>query len=144
MDTSTVVKARDERGAAAVEFAIVSLVLLTLLFGMLTYGFIFGLNHDITHAATEGARAAKSAQQGTEVVVAEQRASDALSFSQVKTYGTIHAEILTGASCVATDPYSRCIHVTITYPYAAHPIVPAIFNIGVPTTMTADTMVELD
>lgn len=45
-------------GAAAVEFAIVSVLLLTILFGILQYGYFFFQSTGIEHAAREGAREA--------------------------------------------------------------------------------------
>jgi Flp pilus assembly protein TadG len=50
-------RAPDE-GAAAVEFALVSLLLLTILFGILQYGFFFFQAAGVGHGAREGARLA--------------------------------------------------------------------------------------
>jgi len=50
-------KARsDDSGAAAVEFALVSLLLVTLLIGIIQFGYIFYQWVEITSAAREGAR----------------------------------------------------------------------------------------
>ncbi|MGH2784027.1 MAG: TadE/TadG family type IV pilus assembly protein, partial [Actinomycetota bacterium] len=51
----TEIRARLQRqdGVAAVEFAIVAMVFLVLLFGILTFGFIFGLDQSMNHAAEE-------------------------------------------------------------------------------------------
>ena len=51
---------RREDGVAALEFAIVAMVFLVLLYGILTYGFIYGLDQSLNHAAEEGARSAIS------------------------------------------------------------------------------------
>ena len=48
---------RGERGAAAVEFAILLPVLCAILLGMIDYGFYFFLNSTAVNAAREGARA---------------------------------------------------------------------------------------
>lgn len=48
----------DERGASAVEFALVLPLLVTLIFGMIDFGFLFGQFNEVRHAAREGARAA--------------------------------------------------------------------------------------
>lgn len=48
--------ARDQEGAAAVEFAIVSLILILLLTGIVQFGFTFFQYLEIVHAAREGAR----------------------------------------------------------------------------------------
>ena len=50
--------ARGDDGAAAVEFALVSLLLLTLLFGIIQYGYFFFQSTAAESAAREGARAA--------------------------------------------------------------------------------------
>ncbi|GAA1180301.1 hypothetical protein GCM10009584_22840 [Ornithinimicrobium humiphilum] len=45
-----------DKGAAAVEFAFVSLLLITLLFGILDGGRLFLIQSALSHAAREGAR----------------------------------------------------------------------------------------
>lgn len=47
---------RDQRGAAAVEFALVLPILLLLVFGIIEFGFIFNRWITVTHAAREGVR----------------------------------------------------------------------------------------
>ncbi|MBO9695553.1 MAG: pilus assembly protein [Sphingopyxis sp.] len=49
--------ARDERGAAIVEMALVLPLLLALLMGVLVYGQYFLLAHNVQQAANDGARA---------------------------------------------------------------------------------------
>ena len=49
-------RARDERGAAPVEFALILPVLVLILFGMLQFGTLFNFWIDETHLANEGAR----------------------------------------------------------------------------------------
>jgi len=48
---------RDERGGAAVEFALVVPVLITFVFGIIQFGFLFSIYNTMVHAAREGARA---------------------------------------------------------------------------------------
>lgn len=50
------IRARRESGVAAVEFALVSLLLVTLLFGILQYGFYFWARSSAAAAVREGAR----------------------------------------------------------------------------------------
>jgi|GEM_PF-3322442 Flp pilus assembly pilin Flp len=52
---------RDDDGAAAVEFAIVSTVLLTLMFGVLQYGILFFQMLTAQHTAAEAASLARTA-----------------------------------------------------------------------------------
>ncbi len=49
--------ARRERGAAAVEFALVVPLLLTLVFGIISYGYLLSFRQSLSQAAAEGARA---------------------------------------------------------------------------------------
>lgn len=51
-------KAREDRGAALVEFAVVAPLLLTLLLGMVEAGWAFNNQLDTTHAAREAGRLA--------------------------------------------------------------------------------------
>ena len=67
-------------GVAAVEFAIVSMVFLVLLYGILTYGFIYSMDQSFNHAAEEGARSAIS--QTTEAA--------AITTAQQTTYDRLH------------------------------------------------------
>jgi len=46
----------DQRGAAAVEFAVILPLLLTMLFGIIEMGFVFNRWITVTHAAREGVR----------------------------------------------------------------------------------------
>jgi Flp pilus assembly protein TadG len=48
---------RDERGVAAVEFAIILPVLVMMLMGIIDWGFFFFFSESIVNAAREGARA---------------------------------------------------------------------------------------
>ena len=49
---------RDDRGASAVEFALISLPLLTLIYGGIAFGFTLNAQETATQLAREGARAA--------------------------------------------------------------------------------------
>lgn len=53
---------RDEDGAAAVEFALVVIPLVLILFGIISYAYMFSVRQALTQAAAEGARAAAVAQ----------------------------------------------------------------------------------
>lgn len=48
---------KNDRGAAVIEFAILLLLLIPLLFGIIEFGFIWAQSHYLSHAAREGARA---------------------------------------------------------------------------------------
>jgi Flp pilus assembly protein TadG len=131
---------RSERGVAALEFAIVSQLLLLLLYGMLMYGFVFALDHNMTQAAAEGARAAIS--QTTNIATyAAQAAKDHLNFGQAKQYANVTASV---AAC-ASDPTIQCVTVTITYDNRAHPVLPGFLGMQylTPASIGATSTVEL-
>ncbi len=67
---------KDESGVAAVEFALVLPVLATLMTGILDFGFLFFVQHNMVTAARESARAL--AVQSVTEVQAEQMAHDKL------------------------------------------------------------------
>ncbi|MDP2233444.1 MAG: pilus assembly protein, partial [Actinomycetota bacterium] len=50
------IQGRHDQGASAVEFAIVSIVLVLLLTGILQFGYTFFQYLEVVHAAREGAR----------------------------------------------------------------------------------------
>ena len=66
--------ARPDLGAAAVEFAIVASLLMSLLFGIMQFGFTFFEYNEVVTAAREGARSASIGKTDAEV---RQRTIDA-------------------------------------------------------------------
>ena len=69
-------KSRDQRGAAAVEFALIAGLLLTILFGVIEFGRIYSELEVLTSAAREGARAAAVRGTADEVSDAVEQAAD--------------------------------------------------------------------
>ena len=135
---------KDERGVAALEFAIVAQLLMLLLYGMLSYGFVFALDHNLSQASAEAARATISqpttSTDAQLISYAETTARNQISFSMAQTYATVTAAVI---SC-PSDSSLRCIHVTISYDYSSHPLIPTAFLGGLmPSTVSADSTVEL-
>lgn len=133
---------RGQRGAVAVEFAMVFVIFFILLYGGIAYGMIFAIKHSFTQAAAEGARAALQ-----DVGDLDARKALALdTATQIVSWLDKWAPTpaVTSAPC-ATTPYT-CITVTLTYDYQANPIVPAIPGLGVvlPDTITSQATVQLD
>ena len=132
---------RREDGVAAVEFAIVSMVFLLFLYGIITYGFIFGLDQSMNHAAEEGARASISKTTEADAIAhAEATALDRLSWLGSRIQASdVDATV---ADCV-NDTSVRCITVTITYPWSTRPIVPRLATLPQPGQLVATAVVEL-
>jgi len=126
-------------GVAAIEFAIVSMVFLVILFGILTYGYIYGMDQSMNHAAEEGARAA----------IASTSEAAAITTAHDTAYSRLHAyqPSLQSSDVVATvgdcDTSFRCITVTITYPWSSRPIIPRFVGLPTPSQIQATATIQL-
>lgn len=126
-------------GVAAIEFAIVSMVFLVILFGILTYGYIYGMDQSMNHAAEEGARAA----------IATTTEAAAITTAHDTAYSRLHSyqPSLQSGDVVATvadcDSGFRCITVTITYPWSTRPIIPRFVGLPTPSQIVATATVQL-
>jgi Flp pilus assembly protein TadG len=96
-----------ERGAAAVEFALVAPVLLMLLFGIIEFGKTMNTQATLSSAAREGARTMALANDAVLARTAVQNAAGALGLSTSAI--SISPGTCTGASATQT------VTVTITY-----------------------------
>ena len=96
---------RNDRGAVALEFAILAPILMMLLVGMLEFGFMFQAQLAVTHAAREGARMA-AVGDGSEwdAAVVEARA-----------FPLTTAD---GLSISLTQPDAASVRVTVSYPWS--------------------------
>jgi Flp pilus assembly protein TadG len=107
----------NQKGATAVEFAIVLSLLLTLIFGIIEFGLFIFNRHVITNAAREGARAG--------IIARQPRRSDNEIKAKVREYAEDHlvtfgADVLTGDDIVIP---ARCttfqcdLEVQVNYMY---------------------------
>ncbi len=111
----------DEEGTAILEFALVSVVLLAILYGIISFGVLLAVEHSLTHAAAEGARAAV----GTP-------AADAVATSEAATRGAIGwldgwiepGDVTAAVAPCAHDTAVDCVEVHIDYPYGTRPVLP--------------------
>lgn len=145
----------DQRGAAVVEFAIASVLFLGLLYGIVTFGVIFMVKNTVTHAAEAGARAAIAG------VDLEDQREKAFNRAQGVVSGLpasfeAHIEYPPDGSDADSypdfpvgecpnDSQATCITVTVSYPYSAHPILPALplFEAGLPDDIESTSVVQL-
>ena len=122
----------DTSGAAAIEFALISVPLILLLFGGITYGGVLATKIALEHAASEGARAGIA---GLTLCEREERAE---SFARdALVFGTLAATAAVDAT--ATE---QQIQVDITFNYAANPLSPVLFP--VPEQLSAHVVVLTD
>ncbi len=97
---------RQRRGSATVEMAIVAPILLTLVFGIIEYGWVFTVRQALTNAAREGARVA--ILRGSSETDIEERVADFLAPYGITTYS------LDMTHSTPEDPVER-VHVTVPY-----------------------------
>jgi Flp pilus assembly protein TadG len=128
---------RDERGTAVVEFAIASVVLLMLLFGIITYGYVLSFKSDLTQAAAEGARAGAV---GSDVPSAINRSANAFKQTCSPTGP------LTCTTTTAACGSHSCVTVALSYDWKNHPLLPRFpgLSILVPDNLTATSVAEVN
>lgn len=107
-------RVRDDRGAAAVEFALVGPLLILLVMGIVVYGGWLWLAQGVHSLAVEGARAAVAGLDDAE--------RSALAHAHV----IAHTDALSGADpsdlIVRVQTTSDTIRVTVTYDALGHPL----------------------
>lgn len=127
---------RDEDGAVVVEFAIIFVLFVTLLWGILTYGVIFAVQQTVTHAASEAARATV----GQASIEDAKDVAHGVALEQLDWLGTSgapdrDADVQFDA-CPAPATDQTCVYVEYEYPWATDPIISPLFSIGIPDTIT--------
>jgi Flp pilus assembly protein TadG len=111
---------RGDRGAAAVEFALVLVPLMLIVFGIISFGMMLSFRQTLSQAATEGARAAAvqidATKRSTDAVTAVNDAMGDLSF-QAATCGS------GGLTCEVTESTcgdAQCVTVELSFAYEAN------------------------
>jgi Flp pilus assembly protein TadG len=149
---------RDEDGAETVEFAIVVVLLITLLYGIVSIGLSLAAKVTITQAAADGARAGiVMPTKALQISTAEATAANDVAWMGKGTCGTTTTAGTT-ITCVATeDPVppsttscpanasATCLTVVVTYNYAKSPLFPVLPGFGVlsPNTITTSSTLQV-
>ncbi|MDQ1515447.1 MAG: hypothetical protein QOE80_1277 [Actinomycetota bacterium] len=143
-----------ERGAALVEFALCVALLLTLLFGIISYGYVLSFKQGLTQAAAEGARAGAVASSGTETTAADSavtrsvRAFLNLAVTNPAYNQPCNAAPSVGLTCnytvSATTP--KTVTVQLTYDYKHYPLLPRFPGLGLllPDTLKSTFVAEVN
>jgi Flp pilus assembly protein TadG len=122
-----------------VEFALVAPLLMLLVFGIISYGYMLSFRQAISQGASEGARAGAvwassySASQDTARIAAAKARVDAA----LSSYGV--SCTTTGVTCAVTIvpcEQARCVSVTVTYPYGTRPLTPKVPLVPLPSSLT--------
>ncbi len=136
----------NERGAEMIEFAIVVVLLITLLYGIITYGLILAAQATITQAAADAARSG-IVTPSTAVATAQAQAGTDLGWMNKGACGTSG----TTTTCVATqipcpsNTLNTCLKVTVSYNYSSSPLFPELPGLGVitPSTISSTNILQI-
>jgi Flp pilus assembly protein TadG len=153
---------RAEGGAAAVEFALVAPLLLLLVFGVISYGYMLSFRQALSQGAAEGARAA-AVSPYPDASDKEQAALDAINDALgVDAYGvtctgvTASSPLRKDGATVGTcsvitatcdsDPTKDCVTVTLDYLYKDNPLLPNFPGVGLvlPAHLSYDATSRVD
>lgn len=135
---------RAERGAAAVEFALVAPLLILLVMGVISYGYMLSFRQALSQGAAEAARAAAVSPFPT-AAVKQQEGLDALN-EALDAYGVSCNGYAAGSHLIkdsvnvgdcsvtigacANDPSKDCVVAALDYAYEDHPLTPKFPGIG--------------
>ena len=147
-----------DRGAVLVEFALIAPIFVTLVFGIISYGYMLSYRQALGQAASEGARAAAVVPSGMSVAAKGTRALNALNDS-LSSYGVTcagsvlkHGSTTAGSCSIQTktacpsDSSRSCAIVTIVHRYRDHPLIPTFPGLGItlPEQLTYTAVVEVN
>ena len=139
------------------EFALLLPIFVSLLIGIISYGYMLSYRQTISQAAAEGARAAAIAPSGLTAAQKLTKATNAINDS-LRSYGmscsgsTLKKGTATYGSCTitvsaaCTSGTGNCATVTLSHQYRAHPLVPSFPGLGVtlPQNLNFTSVVEVN
>jgi Flp pilus assembly protein TadG len=140
-------RSREERGAAVVEFAIASMLLVTLLFGIISYAYALSFKQGLTQAAAEGARKAAVSTAATapaNAATAVEKAVNAFNKHCNTGDGTTCTYNMTAAATgCATD--NICMRVRVSYDNNNFPLMPKFPGLGIllPGTLQSTSITQV-
>ena len=137
---------RQQDGASAVEFALIAPVVLLLLFGIISYGYMLSFRQAISQGAAEGARAAAVAPAVYTNSQLQDAALDAVQ-QALDNYGTTcGSAALTCTVTIGNCPQNaakQCATVAIDYLYDHHPLLPDFPFIPMPEHLSYTAVAEV-
>lgn len=141
-------RAHAQRGATAIEFALVFPLFFMIFYAIITFSLILVAQQNLTLAASEGARAALNWQINSSPQDAlDQRGKAACQAATLVTTTLVQAMQCTPTSSnCGPGNAMRCVNVLLTYDYTAHPLVPTlpILAFAVPKSLSSSATVQLN
>lgn len=126
---------RKQRGAAAVEFAVVAPIFILLLFGMIEYGRMVMVQQMLTNATREGAR--RAVLDGTTLANVRSTVQDYLSSGNI----TVNNGEITCVPDPSAASFGDPVTVSLTVPFSRVSWLPAPLFLG-STNMTASSVMR--
>jgi Flp pilus assembly protein TadG len=117
-----------QKGAAAIEFALVFPLFFILFYAIVAYSLVMTLDQSLTHAAAEGARAAVAVDPAAFPGDAEAYKNKIEETACATVSGAL-AWLSTQPECKSefqSDSAATTLSVTLKYPYASAPLVPVL------------------
>ncbi|WP_322046901.1 TadE/TadG family type IV pilus assembly protein [Paraburkholderia sp. J67] len=141
-----------QRGAAAIEFALAFPLFFAILYGIVMYSMIFLVQHSMTSAAAEGARAALVYQNAANAGAAlTSRANAACTralavVSWLAKAPTCSQTISTAPAGCASNTAMDCVQISLSYPWSSNPLVPPLPLMGLisPNSLVGNATVQID
>jgi Flp pilus assembly protein TadG len=140
-------RGRGERGAQLVELSLSVMLLCTLLFGIISYGYALSFKQSLTQAAAEGARAAAVAASGSATTAAQSGVTHAVSaFNKTCGSGGLTCTYSTLATDTACATNGTCMRVRVSYDYNHYPLMPKLPGLGLllPDTIQATSITQVN
>lgn len=132
-DASARPRPRDERGASAVEFALIVPIFMVLVFAIIDFGDMMSVRQAVSQAAAEGARAAAVTQGDS---AAKNAAAQAAITSALAAHGgtcNSGCKVDVTDDCGDSDSTTTCAKVTVDVDY--HALIPG-YGFVLPDTLS--------
>jgi Flp pilus assembly protein TadG len=139
-------RSRNEQGAAVVEFAIASMLLLVLLFGIITYGYALSFKQGLTQAAAEGARKAAVSTSATAPANAATAVAKAVNaFNKTCGSGGLTCTYSMTAADTGCAADNICMRVRVSYDNNNFPLMPKFPGLGlmIPGTLQSTSITQV-
>lgn len=138
-------RSRDERGAVVVEFALASMLILVLLFGLISYGYALSFKQGLTQAAAEGARKAAVATASHQTVAATAVAKSVGAFNKTCGTGGLTCTYDMTAAATGCSADDICMRVRVSYDNDNYPLMPKFPGLGflLPGTLQSTSITQV-
>ncbi len=141
---------RGENGVEMLEFALVIPIFVFVLYGLIAFGVMLNAKQTMTHAVSEGARAAIGATQqpgdanlqAAQARVAKQQVKQSV---EGALGGNYDDSMTTATVDTCSTGSGKCITVKLTYPYESKPLVPNAPGLGLmlPSSLSSTAVVQV-